>query len=218
MRALIIGLLLALSAATAGARALHLDKRQYHALYYAHSIGGITEEAILYVESSFCEDDVGDHGLSIGCGQVQVRTAARVLHFRPSVQRLRYDQDFNIRVSYDYLRYCASRTHSYVRSVFCYQHGPAAAIRESCAEIEKSATLRRFWDRLNELALLQTVPVSGARLRDHLVGQRERPEPGKSAAACMRPGFVRAKISSIRWGNGAVRIGTRRRARSRSRA
>jgi len=131
---LCIGILVFYSGHANGAT---LTWHQRWALAYSRQAGreyGTTMQAIVYQESSFCALKNWRYKkdkYSYGCAQVQRATVARVLHLDVTIRTLRTDDHLNIELGAAYLRYCIRVTGSWMRGVYCYNHGPYASIHAS---------------------------------------------------------------------------------------
>lgn len=116
------------------AHAERLSPRQIQALNYAAIQGSQYDETlqlqgIIFLEASACQLKGGSKRASLGCGQIQLKTAKSVARRGESVSvtRLVSDDRFNISLSARYLHWCIVRFHSRDRGIVCYRRGPEAA-------------------------------------------------------------------------------------------
>lgn len=127
----------------------HLTPSQLAARSYALRVGGRTLAAIIAQESSYCRDKLGDDGRSLGCGQLQLRTAR--LFTDATRRRLIHDDRYNIALAARYLQHCIFLMGSWRRGVYCYNHGPQAARRATWEVLLSDAYVRAVQRRLRRL-------------------------------------------------------------------
>lgn len=138
--------------------ALILTQAQAGNLNLAYNIGskyyvGKYEMAVVLVESSACMRLDGDDGKSVGCGQLQIQTAAKVCGCIPDAKRLREDKRYNLRISGRFLAECFNRFWpDKRRSLYCYNAGIPAASKATDSSVAKSKYVARVLKALSELA------------------------------------------------------------------
>lgn len=133
--------------------ALCLSAAQMHFAILSYTYGaqydeGFTFSAIIYQESSYCQNKV--NGWSRGCGGLKRKTARL---FDPEVtrQQLTDDNARNLHDSLLYLLECKRRTDSWRRMVFAYHMGIPMALKASKAQIDSNQYVLAIIYKIHEL-------------------------------------------------------------------
>lgn len=110
---------------------------------------GYTFSAIIYQESSYCQNKV--NGWSRGCGGLK-RSTARL--YDPHVTRaeLTSDNQRNLRDSLLYLLDCKRQTDTWKRMVYAYHYGIPAARLASVVTINADGYVRAIEAKVKELS------------------------------------------------------------------
>ena len=138
--------------------ALCLSAAQMHFAILSYTYGaqydeGFTFSAIIYQESSYCQNKI--NGWSRGCGGLKRKTARL---FDPDVtrQQLTDDDERNLHDSLLYLLECKRRTDTWRRMVFAYHWGIPVARMASVVTIDSDPYVNAIAAKYR---VLQSLPL-----------------------------------------------------------
>lgn len=125
----------------------HLTPLQIEAIKEARAIGAHYRVpdllvAVIWQESSFCAQRLGDDGKSFGCGQVQLKTAKRMAGHYISAHQLIHDRRLNLEIAARYLHYCIERF-EIERGLYCFNHGDGAAARATARAVRDDSYVEK---------------------------------------------------------------------------